>query len=359
MLDHIEIDGFKSIRHLDLDMRPVNLLIGANGAGKTNFLSFFKLVNNIYNQRLQNYTMQETPERLCHYGVKQTELIRGRLSVSDSHDFAGSFYFTLQNNSGGSMFLISEGFESDCCVHFKGTTSMESSLKDFKDPEWGPLQTHLESYRVYHFNDTGKGSPLRTPSKVNDNRFLRPNGDNLPSYLFYIQQQYPKAFKRIEMTVKSILPVFESFQLAPTRLDGKEIPIEWRDANVPDKYFDSDDLSDGTLRFIALAALFLQPDPPKVIIVDEPELGLHPTAVNMLAGMVRSAARCGSQIIISTQSVELVNNLEPEAVVTVDIKDGQSVFSRLNSDDLREWLETKSIGDLWTQSIINGQPFTL
>jgi len=152
-----------------------------------------------------------------------------------------------------------------------------------------------------------------------------------------------------------VMPYFERFDLEPQALDGS-VELVWNDVDAPDKYFSANDLSDGSIRFIALAALLLQPELPKIIIIDEPELGLHPVAVTMLAGMIHSAAARGCQIIVSTQSVNLINNFEAEDIVTVDRQDGQSVFNRLSKDSLKNWIEDYTLGELWMKSVINGQP---
>lgn len=138
-----------------------------------------------------------------------------------------------------------------------------------------------------------------------------------------------------------------------------KIELAWNDINAPDKYFSANDLSDGSIRFMALATLLMQPLLPKVIIIDEPELGLHPVAITKLSGLIKSAAARGCQVIISTQSVNLISNFEAEDVITVDRQNGQSVFNRLNSKELEKWLNDYSLGDLWTKSIINGQPHEL
>ena len=125
-----------------------------------------------------------------------------------------------------------------------------------------------------------------------------------------------------------------------------------------DKYstmiYGPNDFSDGTIRFIALVVLFMQPWLPKVIIIDEPELGLHPVAIQKLAGLIRIAAQRGAQIIIATQSAELISNFEPEDVVTVNQLDGQTQMQRLNRADLEQWLDEYTLGDLWKQNILKG-----
>ena len=121
-------------------------------------------------------------------------------------------------------------------------------------------------------------------------------------------------------------------------------------------YMDATNLSDGTLRFIALTTLLLQPDPPQTIIVDEPELGLHPAAINMLAGLIKKAAANRIQVIIATQSVNLVNCFEPEDILVSDRENGATIFKHLDLDSLGTWLNDYNIGTIWEKNIIGGQP---
>lgn len=197
---------------------------------------------------------------------------------------------------------------------------------------------------------------MRSSANINDNRFLKTDGSNLPAFLYMLQEKHPKTLKRIELTIRSVMPYFGNFALAPSLLDESQINLQWNDMENNDKYFDANDLSDGSIRFIALATLLQQPVLPKVIIIDEPELGLHPTAIVKLAGMIKSVASRDCQVIISTQSVNLINNFDAEDIITVDRKDRQSSFNRLNNDTLQSWLNDYSLGELWTKSIINGQP---
>ncbi len=353
MLNRINIRGYKSIRELDLKLKPINILIGANGVGKTNFISFFRLVNNIYEQRLQSFTMQNSADKLLHNGFKRTQKIVGKLSFSNN-----AYSFVLMPRDNGSMYLAREEswYLDSANTMLNLDESYIKSSTSYRD-KW--LRDYIESYRIYHFHDTGKGAPLRSASRVHDNNILKTDGANLPSYLFYLQQKYPKTLKRIELTIQSVMPYFERFELAPSVLDESSIRLEWKEYDNPDKYFDANDLSDGSIRFIALATLLLQPNLPKVIVIDEPELGLHPVAINKLAAMMQSVAARGCQMIVSTQSVNLINNFAAEDIVTVDRKDGQSVFNRLNSEDLYAWLDDYTLGDLWTKSVIAGQPTLL
>ena len=353
MLSRVIIDGYKSIQHTDVELRPINILIGSNGVGKTNFISFFKLINIIYEQRLHNYTMQNSAERLFHYGLKRTSELKGYLAFGDN-----AYEVRLQARDNGSLFIAEERsyYQSSS---FNVSNIDESQIKNSSTYRDRWLRDYLQSYKIFHFHDTSKGAPLRSSANINDNRYLKTDGSNLPAFLFMLQEKYPKTLKRIELTIRSVMPYFGNFSLAPSLLDESQINLQWSDIENNEKYFDANDLSDGSIRFIALATLLLQPTLPKVIIIDEPELGLHPTAIVKLAGMIKSVASRGCQIIVSTQSVNLINNFDAEDIITVDRKDKQSTFNRLNNDTLQHWLNDYSLGELWTKSIINGQPTLL
>lgn len=353
MLSRVIIDGYKSIQHTDVELRPINILIGSNGVGKTNFISFFKLINIIYEQRLHNYTMQNSAERLFHYGLKQTSELKGYLAFEDN-----AYEVRLQARDNGSLFIAEERsyYQSSS---FNVSNIDESQIKNSSNYRDRWLRDYLQSYKIFHFHDTSKGAPLRSSANINDNRYLKTDGSNLPAFLFMLQEKYPKTLRRIELTIRSVMPYFGNFSLAPSLLDESQINLQWSDIENNEKYFDANDLSDGSIRFIALATLLLQPILPKVIIIDEPELGLHPTAIVKLAGMIKSVASRGCQIIVSTQSVNLINNFDAEDIITVDRKDKQSTFNRLNNDTLQHWLNDYSLGELWTKSIINGQPTLL
>jgi predicted ATPase len=355
MLQSIKIEGFKSIKSLDLKLTPINLLIGSNGVGKSNFISFFKLVNNIYEQRLQQYSLKSGVDNLLHYGRKNTSEIIGYLNFGNN-----AFQFTLLPSDDDSLFIGREdsilNYQTSYSKTFFEQNIKESLIKGSSTERNKYLSEHLESYKIYHFHDTSISAPLRSKANIDDNRSLKEDGGNLPAYLYYLQEKHPLNFKRIEKIIQSVVPFFERFDLAPAALDEERIQLKWTEKEHPETYFNANDLSDGSLRFIALVTLLMQPKLPKVIIIDEPELGLHPTAINKLAGLIKSVAAKDCQIIISTQSVTLLNNFDAEDIITVDKENNQSVFRRLDKNELSSWMEDYSIGELWTKSIIKGQP---
>ena len=212
----------------------------------------------------------------------------------------------------------------------------------------------LSALKIYHFHDTGETSKMKLASDIHDNEFLREDASNLAAFLYYLQEKHPVNFSIIEGLVRQIAPYFEKFILKPNRLNEKTIFLEWKEKGNNKRFYASN-LSDGTLRMICLITLLNQPKLPSVIIIDEPELGLHPAAIGLFASMIKSSS-VDSQFLITTQSVNLINYFEPEDIVVVDRKENQSVFNRLSSDKLEDWLEEYSIGEIWEKNIIGGRP---
>jgi predicted ATPase len=353
MLQNIKIEGFKSIKTLDLKLTPINLLIGSNGVGKSNFISFFKLVNNIYEQRLQQYSLKSGVDNLLHYGRKNTDEIKGYL------DFGNNAYqFNLLPSDEGSFFIGREdsilNYTNQYNKTFYDENIKESRIKEKYRIRDNYLCQQLESYKIYHFHDTSGSAPLRSFANLSDNRILREEGENLPAFLYYLKEKYPKHFKIIEMVIQSVFPFFDRFDLAPFFLDENKIEMEWYEKEHPEHPFYARHLSDGTLRFIALTTLLLQPILPKTIILDEPELGLHPFAIAKLAGMIKKAS-VQSQIIIATQSVNLVNEFSADEIIVANRENNQTVFKRQSEESLKSWLEDYSIGELWEKNVIGGR----
>jgi predicted ATPase len=199
---------------------------------------------------------------------------------------------------------------------------------------------------------------MRKTAKLNDNQFLRPDGSNLAAFLYFLQERHQTSYTLIRRTVQRVAPFFDNFRLAPSRLKPDDIMLEWKHQNS-DQYFDAGSFSDGTLRFIALATLFLQPKEflPSVILVDEPELGLHPYAIEMLASLIRQAST-STQVIVSTQSSLLLDHFDPEDVLVANRVDGGTQIARLEPSRLREWLEDYSLGQLWEKNELTGRPLS-
>ncbi|MVN23113.1 AAA family ATPase [Mucilaginibacter arboris] len=366
MIGYIEIEGFKSIKKMEMELKSINILIGSNGSGKSNFISFFKLINAIFNKRLQKFVLEEKVDNLLYFGRKTTKNLFGKLIFDSGKGNNNAYYFQLEQTVNGEIYIEREGSgynvnrESESSNYFIDYNLLESNIFKYSSFRNNYLRKHLKNLQIFHFHDTSSTSLLRRECDLNDNLYLKQDGRNLPAFLYILKIKHPKVFNRIEKTIQSVAPYIDKFILEPNRLNEKEIELRWIDYGDPESNFSAYQLSDGTLRFIALATLLMQPEPPAVIIIDEPELGLHPFAIGKLAGMIQSASG-KSQIIAATQSPGLISNFSPEDIIVIDKSEEQkqTVFNRLNSESLNIWLQEFTLGDLWERNIINSaQPFT-
>lgn len=360
MIKKLVIQGYKSIKDQTVDLSPINVLIGGNGIGKSNFISCFALIRNVYEQNLQNYVLSKGgADRLLYMGRKETGNIFLELFFAERDKDAQNRFIVKLIEAQDTLFIerLESSFKSgmEWFPHEYEANLRESLFKNKNGSQVSYVNPLLSQLQVYHFHDTGDRSPMKGNCNLNDNASLRSNGSNLAAFLYYLKEKHPKHFARIEKTVASVSPFFERFNLAPNRLNEELIQLEWKQKGAVDNYFNAYQLSDGTLRFICLATLLMQPTPPQTIIIDEPELGLHPMAIKKLSDLIIQASE-KSQIIISTQSANLVDNFEPEDILVVDRKDNATVFKRLNPEELSSWLENYSLGEIWEKNIIGGQP---
>lgn len=354
-MNKIDITGYKSIKDLSLKLQPINILIGANGSGKSNFLSFFDFLKQVYNRNLQEFVALKGIDTFLHKGDKVTEEISTKLYFPNTNAYS----FTIKKGDAGFVFT-KEGMWYGYNPYYKNPVEIasygpESTLRNQTMPRADYIRNYLKQLAKYHFHDTGDSSPFNKESNIeNDKYYLYEKGSNLGAYLYNIQKEKPVVYNLIVKTIQSIAPYFLDFFFRPE--SNGNLKLRWQSKHSSTVY-GVNDLSDGTIRFIALATLFLQPNLPETIIIDEPELGLHPTAISKLAGLVKSVAAKKCQVIIATQSTDLISHFEPENVITVDQKNGESIFERLDSEKLKVWLEDYTIDDLWKRNIITtGQP---
>lgn len=364
-LDHITIKGFKSISSIEkLELRPINLIIGPNGSGKSNFIGVFSFLHTLREGRLTDYVRKAGgAEQILHFGSKTTEHVEIFISFRDC---VNQYKITLEPTSDDNLYPSSE------IVYFwdkeKYSTPFDRSLRSrengleagISDPHLSGIgswvRSRLDRWRLYHVHDTSYSSPLRKTAKTDDNLFLRPDGSNLPAFLYLLQEKYENVYQLIVKTIQRVTPFFDDFILRPDPHNEEYIRLAWKHKNS-DQYFNASSLSDGTLRFIALATLFLQPIElrPSIIMVDEPELGLHPAAITMLASLIKQASK-KTQVIVSTQSPLLLDHFEPEDVLVADRVDGSTQFSRLEFSPLEDWLGEYSLGQLWEKNELGGRP---
>lgn len=347
MFRSVTIQGFKSIRNQSVTLGRMNVLIGGNGAGKSNFLSVFHLAKVVSEGELDAWVEgQGGANCVLYLGRKNTSRIRLAFDLIDSD---------TQPLSGARIQLTDNADRLSASL-FMTLWNSERELTDDqrKDAKEG-IANLFQPLRIYHFIDTGKTSPIKQNCNVNDNRFLRSDGSNLAAVLYYISQKHPKRFSQIERTIAEIAPFFAGFDLLPSRNNDAIIRLSWRQKGASDAYLDAEQLSDGTLRMMCLVTLLMQPELPPVILIDEPELGLHPASLTLFCALVKKASR-NSQIIISTQSIDIVNQFSPEDIIVCDNAGKESVFKRLDTVDLSAWQNDYSLGDLWEKNVFGGNP---
>ncbi len=350
MIDFIEIKGYKSIKSAKLRLKPINILIGANGSGKSNFISFFEFLNRVFDKKLTTYVgLNGGMDKILHKGSKITD----RISVDvEFNEGINGYAFEIQKGADSFIFirehLVFRGDKGRDITH----GGSEANIKSSDNYRAKYVIKLLNSYKKYHFHDTSINSPFSKTSHIgNDYYFLYEKGENLAAFLYYIKDTNIIVYNRIVKMIQSIAPYFSDFFLQPNNEDY--IRLQWQD-KYSSTIYGVNDLSDGTIRFIALATLFLQPNLPSSIIIDEPELGLHPFAIAKLAGMISSVAAKGSQVIVATQSTDLISHFRPDDIITVDQKNGESEFNRLDNQTLSAWLSEYTIDDLWKRNIITG-----
>jgi predicted ATPase len=221
---------------------------------------------------------------------------------------------------------------------------------------WAYVVPAMLSWRLYHFHDTSSTALVKQIHSIGDNEYLRDDARNLGAFLLRLKSHHGEHYLRIVKAIRLVAPFFGDFLLRPTVDNKEKIQLEWTEQGQ-DEPFSASALSDGTLRFICLATVLLQPEEfmPKAVLIDEPELGLHPFAISVLAGLIKSAAQ-SHQLIVSTQSVELVNEFDVDDLIVVDKRGGSSTFKRPDGDTLAEWLKDYSLGELWKKNLLGGRP---
>lgn len=355
-LSKIHVEGFKSIHESDIIFGNVNVLIGSNGSGKSNLLSIFSLLRSIRDKKLSLFVGENVADSLFFEGIKTTDRIKAEFFFGKN-----SYGFTLVPSNDRSLMFEDEYYTYNGTHKSLGTghteSKWESGVKNGIDKYVQPVLDEL-AWRIYHFQDTSRSARLKLSSApINDNTVLREDASNLAPFLYMLKRLYKEHYDRIADIVRLAAPYFEDFSLRPDPYNRSEIILEWTETGNEER-FSVHQLSDGTLRFICLTVLLCQPPSlqPTTIVIDEPELGLHPMAIALLGEMIRSVEAEGKQVIVSTQSVELLNQFDPSEVIVADRYEKASVFSRPDQNILKEWLEDYSLGEIWNKNLLGGRP---
>ena len=365
-LTNLTICGFKTIRELrDFQLRPMNVLIGANGAGKSNFLSFFRLLNRMLASPsdLQNYVaVSGGAHALLHSGLETAREVEASVTVEAPEEEI-EYRFALGQAAADTLVFAHEGLGSRRTKGLYGEEQSEFGtgnreaqlvdLADMGDPRPTAVCSFFRRFVVHQFHNTSQTARIRQKWRMADNRSLKEDAGNLAPVLHRLHEDAPAYYRRIIETLRLVIPCFADFDL---REDHGSMLLQWRERGS-DMLFDVSQASDGSLRTMALVTLLKQPeaDLPAILILDEPELGLHPYAIDIIAGLLRAASN-HTQVIVATQSAAFVNCFDPEDVVVVNRTGMESTFERQSTDHLHEWLDDYSLAELWEKNVIGGRP---
>ena len=362
-LKEIKISGYKSIspnHPLTVQLDSINILLGANGSGKSNLVSFFKMLGFMTSGSFQIFVEKAgTSQVFLHYGAKNTSNIKGELLFeSDTH--IDKYRFHLTHATPDRLIITSEEIEWGKKGQKLQTKQLET---DFKESALTKKQNEtiriihriLARCKVFQFHDSSLESPIRQASPADICNYLQGEGNNLASFLYYLKASYRSSYDKIVSYVQLIMPQFKDFYLEPN--ERGYVSLKWVDIFPNDYVLLPEQFSDGTIRFIALATLLLQPEEtmPRVIIIDEPELGLHPFAIGQLAEMIKEASK-RVQVIIATQSTGLVDEFEANQITVIEAENGYSTARKLNQEELQDWLENYSLSELWNKNVLGGRP---
>ena len=337
-------------------------MIGGNGAGKSNLVDLFSMLRAMVDEDFSNFvTRRGGPDDFLFNGPKQTRSIEAEFKFGDN-----SYSFELEPTASESFLIKVEKeryLDYSWTIIGKGKhesniteRSNERSVRYPNSPGVGYyIYRAISNWVVYHFHDTSATAPMRRSEITADNVRLRSGASNIAPFLMELREDDTECYEEVVATIRLVTPFFNDFILKPTKKGEKElVNLSWKQKGS-DYPMQPYHFSDGTIRFVCLATALLQPDPPSTIVIDEPELGLHPYAIEILAELIQAASE-RTQVIVSTQSPPLVDNFSPEDIIVVRREDGASTFKRLDSKELSHWLDDYSLGDLWRKNIVAGGP---
>lgn len=352
-LDRITIRGFKSIKSLEaFELGNLNVLVGANGAGKSNFIELFRIISAMMRPGGLREYVEGTADSYFFGGPKRTSQIEVRLEFGPN-----GYDFDLAPTSDGFLMIQNEKRRylprgESGAKNFPGGT-FDAQLPTEAGSSEAAKCTYnaIKSWQIYHFHDTGKYAGMRRFCDMNHNERLDADAKNIAAFLYRLSKANEKEYNRIKDAIRLVVPFFEDFVFIPNQ--DENIRLNWRQKGLNDYPMRPAQFSDGAIRFICLATALLQPQPPSTIIIDEPELGLHPEAIQILGEMISSAAK-KTQVIVATQSPLLIDQFSLKDLIVARRQDGASILERLKEEDYAAWLEDYSVGELWTKNVFEG-----
>jgi predicted ATPase len=380
--EQITIEGFRRLFSVAVDMRPLTVMIGANGVGKTSLLETFSLLAESAKGQLQSKISElsglnqmvtrdkaDSVAISLSMPVQNQEPLRYFLKLVTKGQFyeIGQEILTQQRDPSADRplkYIDSRGldikyFSTDDqkllrpnWEHNPLETSLSQVPKMYQEPE--SLRKKLAScsfYRSWELNLAPK-SPVRLPQPIRPAKLPGTNGEDLVSCLYYLRETDPDRFEIVQDTLAAAFPDFERLGFPPVA--AGTLAMTWKDRNFREPLY-MDQLSEGTLRFLWLVTLLQSRDLSAVTLIDEPEVSLHPELLRLLAHVMREATQ-RTQLIVATHSDRLIRFLEPKEVLIFNSEDGLTTVSWGDSIDLAHWLEDYSLDQLWAMNIIGGRP---
>ena len=369
-IEHVRIRGFRSLADVELSEIPMaTVLIGANGSGKSNFIRFFEMLSWMLRSRQLSEFIEKQggADDQLFGGNRVTPRMEAKLSIRtdvgrNDYRFALSYAQPERLIFTDESFRFSRpSFPSDAEWQVLDSGHREAEIVQIAQTAGyaGPTRTAstivylLRNIAAYQFHDTSYESNFKKKWDVSDNRQLRSDGGNLAAVLYRLEQEDVRAYEDICRQIGRVLPGFDRFDIEE---EYGRVWLRWK-AKWTDKTFGAHLTSDGSLRTFALVTLLRMPAAmlPDVVLLDEPELGLHPSAVGLIGNMIvsRSSER---QIIVATQSPRLVDSFEIDQIFVMDLEEGRTKCRKLSRDAYSRWLENYSTGELWEKNVLGGRP---
>ena len=369
-IESLRIRGFRSLADVELcNLCNANVLLGANGGGKSNFIRFFEMLSWMLRSRLGEFVgTQGGADDQLHRGKSVTLGMDAQLALRTE---AGriEYRFALAHADPDRFVFSDEAFRrtadlaADAPSQHAASGQPEARIVDIaqRSPSRGVNATIarvivrlLGNCSVHQFRNTSDTSNFRKPWDVEDSNYLRTHGGNLAAVLHRLEQEDLGRFELICRHVRRVLPMFDRFRIVESH---GQVSLRWTAVGT-DKTFGAHVTSDASFRFFALVTLLNLPPGmlPSVLLLDEPELGLHPTAVTLVGGMIKSLA-ANRQIIVATQSPLLVDAFDLEEILVLNLADGRTTFSRPEGAGFAQWIEEGyTTGEIWQKNLIGGCP---
>ena len=364
-IEHIRIQGFRSLANIELAGIPgAAVLIGANGSGKSNFIRFFEMLSWMLGaRRLAEFVERHGgADDQLFGGGKHTPRMEATVTMRTEAG-RNDYQFVLAHAHPDRLIFMEEAFRFSRVLstteppwRFLGSSHSEANIVEEAQTNttaWVIVKL-LRNCAAYQFHDTSDTSDFKKNLDSDDNNYLKAHGGNLAAVLHRLERQDIKRFELICEHIGRVLPVFDRFQIEESY---RKVHLRWK-AKGTDKTFGPHLTSDGSLRFFSLVTLLNLPPEmlPDVVLLDEPELGLHPAAVALIGGMIKTLAE-ERQVIVATQSPLLVDEFALDEIFVLDLREGRTEFNKLTQDDYRSWIDDNfTPGELWQKNLLGGRP---